>query len=333
MECETYILTVILIVIFFLSAIVLVSTYCKSSKSKFTNITKGRIILCGLVRDSKTNVLGCLKSLQKIGRNFDDYRIIIVENNSIDGTDKICKNFASNDDKVMLFSKDIKFDSILPQHPDPKIEHEYAFSTRRYEKMAYLRNLYMDEISKLGWYNKDDYVIVADLDLKEIPVKDIMNGFSKLKNNDWNLVCANGIISGPCEKKNNIKRWGKDSSHFCSFKKGEKNYVYYDSLALILPGEKFVLSKSYIKDEKERELFNKQFKKKLEEHEFKAWNIFKSPTDKPVEVDSCFGGLSIYKSSAIKNIRYSGKQCEHVEFNKSIKNGKYNLPDMNVYYD
>jgi hypothetical protein len=38
-----------------------------------------------------------------------------------------------------------------------------------------------------------------------------------------------------------------------------------------------------------------------------------------IPVESAFGGLAIYKTSAIKGRRYNGQTCEHVSFNEGLK--------------
>lgn len=61
--------------------------------------------------------------------------------------------------------------------------------------------------------------------------------------------------------------------------------------------------------------------------------------DDLIEVDSCFNGLMIYRSDAIRNLRYRAipKYAEHVPFNNDIKyiNGYeiYLNPNQLTYYD
>lgn len=50
-------------------------------------------------------------------------------------------------------------------------------------------------------------------------------------------------------------------------------------------------------------------------------------TSKPIEVDSCFGGIAIYRNSMIQNCQYHYRQtkaphvvdCEHVLFHQCMK--------------
>ncbi len=60
------------------------------------------------------------------------------------------------------------------------------------------------------------------------------------------------------------------------------------------------------------------------------------PGANPIEVDSCFNGIAIYKYEYIKDVRYNGVECEHVSFNKKLlENNKgkkiYINPQMLVY--
>lgn len=46
----------------------------------------------------------------------------------------------------------------------------------------------------------------------------------------------------------------------------------------------------------------------------------------PVELNSCFGGLSVYKTEIFVNGKYDGSiGCEHVLFHKSLKKNGYNM--------
>jgi hypothetical protein len=71
--------------------------------------------------------------------------------------------------------------------------------------------------------------------------------------------------------------------------------------------------------------------KKGEEYCWKSRFRNIKPTNKLIEVKSCFGGLAVYKTKYLKNCSYYGGEinghqvCEHVKFNKDIReknNGK-----------
>lgn len=55
----------------------------------------------------------------------------------------------------------------------------------------------------------------------------------------------------------------------------------------------------------------------------------------PIEVDSCFGGLAIYKSKVLKDVKYEDWSCDHVTLHKQIKDNGYKIwlnPSNTVLY-
>jgi len=71
------------------------------------------------------------------------------------------------------------------------------FSHHRIDKMAMLRNYYLEYIDKQGWIA--DYLIVVDLDVVQINLEGLLSSFSSKI--EWDAVSAFGYSLGP-----NLKR-------------------------------------------------------------------------------------------------------------------------------
>lgn len=269
------------------------------------------IIICGLVKNSIKTIEKNINSLVKIGSFFNNYKIIIIENDSTDNTEIICKKMADENTNIIFKSY--------------KLDHLYSiknsFSKERFKKMAYVRNLYMDEIKNISWCPSDDCIIlIADLDLYDLNPDVILNSIIKYQFYNWNVICANGIDRISCKSASWTKH--KDiKNDFCSVEyEPDKFGHYYDSLAT-----KFLDQSDY----KFVDITNEN--SILQDHEKKTWTFIKSSKEEPLPVKSCFGGLAIYKSTILSNLQYDGEECEHITLHKDIDN-IYILPEMLIYY-
>lgn len=150
------------------------------------------VAICGLVRDSGKRLKNNIYEIQKMATYFNDYRILIVENDSRDNTRDILLNWASVDDKVkVLGCNGINLNKCELNLP-ATIYHDTT--EKRIKKMSYLRNIYLEELRK-PQYSSIDYVIVWDLDLNaEFNINGIYNlGYRLMKNPQIDALCANGI--------------------------------------------------------------------------------------------------------------------------------------------
>ena len=161
----------------------------------------------------------------------------------------------------------------------------------RTKRIAYCRNVYLKEFDEDPIYADADYLITADLDGVNNCIT--QKSFDSCWENDnWDVVTAN--------------QWGP----------------YYDVFALRHPlwspnncwdVQKFLAEQGFNEDESK---FVGVYSRMIQLPEEGPW----------IEVDSAFGGLAIYKMSAIKGLRYEGgtaengaEMCEHVPFHQKIK--------------
>ena len=243
-----------------------------------------------------------IKSQKESMQNMSDYNVVFagtcknIESylkKSLENIEECGKLFKSF--KVIIYENDSTDNTRTLLNKYKKDNYYYIFEDnieepRRTMRIANGRNKILDKMKELGNF---DYLIMLDLDdatYKGTFIETIKTCFQY---NDWDVLTAN------------------------------QKHKYYDLWALRMPGylEYDVHSEISRNDPVEEKtiIYNK-----IDHSNFKKQNTL-------LEVDSAFGGIGIYKISSIKKCKYVGEykshkrypdsseQCEHVEFNKCIK--------------
>ena len=257
----------------------------------YENILKGKailktkkIVICGLMRDCAPNISFIQEYINKLSVVCADYKVLIVENDSTDDTRKLLLEWSKQNDKVIILGCGINKDECKLNLYKTQ-GHEA--NNERIKKMADLRNIYIDYISKnLSTY---DYMFVMDMDLY----------------GSWYL---DGLMSSIAllEVDNNLDA-------LAAFGLSIKSDNYYDPFALRFKDMK----NNFETIEEKYEWDDKIFSIKSKEWLSKYKNL--------LPVKSAFGGLCIYKIASVisKNSKYDypkdGKiSCEHVYFNEGL---------------
>jgi hypothetical protein len=105
----------------------------------------GKVAILGCARDCAKYLPLSLQNAKRIGNMFGDYRIFLMENDSLDGTTDI----------LMKESKDPRVSVFMKNH----LSWRYP---RRTWRIAYCRNYLLQELIKSNY--QPDYVIVMDMD-------------------------------------------------------------------------------------------------------------------------------------------------------------------------
>lgn len=156
------------------------------------NIKNKKIIFCSIVRDCAYNLKHNIPAIEKIGSYFEDYRVIIFENNSKDKTKGVLKRWQLNNKKIIAICNDYN------ESKYNEIQKDKCYfspnSRRRIQKYVDYRNLYLDYIeNKINF--EAHFVIIVDLDVAKIDVKGVMTSFgTKL---EWDVITANGYSFSP----------------------------------------------------------------------------------------------------------------------------------------
>lgn len=112
---------------------------------------RSHVTICGMARNIGNILPVTISRLQKIGSNFADYAVVIVENDSEDNTKQVLSDLADkNPGRVVCKIQDFGW------------EHLHGFEASRVERYAILRNQYADIVKQD--YRHTDFVLVVDLD-------------------------------------------------------------------------------------------------------------------------------------------------------------------------
>jgi MoaA/NifB/PqqE/SkfB family radical SAM enzyme len=142
-----------------------------------TNEAKNhKVIFAGISRDNYPDLKEVTKLIENIGINFVDYRVVIFENDSTDGTKLFLDKWAKNNKKVKIISEDFN----IKKRPNIQF-------------LADARNKYLDYIFTNSEYIDFDLIIVMDMDMSYgLSINGVWNSISQM--HDKEVICANGIM-------------------------------------------------------------------------------------------------------------------------------------------
>lgn len=140
---------------------------------------RGRAIICGPMRNGVQYLTGVRENMEKIGSFFDDYRIIIVESDSDDGSPHHLGIWAKENDRM-------EFESL------GKIRDSFPWRTHR---LALARNWILDIINRKysDWYDDPDtYMVMMDPDdICFYPIDGFLSSWESEVGDDWEVMTAN----------------------------------------------------------------------------------------------------------------------------------------------
>ena len=157
------------------------------------NIRNKSIIICGIVKNAERGLKRNIPVLKELCSRCKDYKVFVYENDSTDSTKQLLSEWASNDSEHVFVSlnNNDQTATIPSQKETGKVNRFY--SARRIEKMARLRNHYMDFVTENDW--EADYLIVVDLDVARLSLNGIVNSLES--NQEWDAVTAYGYSLAP----------------------------------------------------------------------------------------------------------------------------------------
>lgn len=258
------------------------------------------IVFTGLIRDKVNNIPYYKYYFSKLGNYFKDYRVVIVENDSKDGTREKLLEWAREDPKVIILGCGVN----VPKCEMKLMEtYKHSITKPRLEKMVLLRNTYLEYIKKN--LSNFDFMFIIDLDIiGSAYIEGISDSFYYFQKYPQ-IDCIS------CNSKfNRVRNW-----QFNFFK---PNLVYYDPFALKLRDHKTIF-KGDIDDWAEL---------------IESKTDISHKKDGLLPVSSAFAGLSIcrIKSVVNSNAKYATNSdevddkkvhkeliCEHVPFYNKMK--------------
>lgn len=244
-----------------------------------------KVVICGLLRDvsrSKNTVQSIKQRVEEVGSLFEEYKVVIVENDSSDNTREELINWADVNPNVFILGCGVntreKCKLNLPKTDSHNVDE------KRMRKMVKLRNMYLDYIKQN--FSGYDYVVMWDLDiLGRVYLDGIANSFGYIRQDPTiQTMCANGVYRAPMGLS-----------------------IYYDSFA----------HQEY-NEPKDRTVIGRA----LNSVRSQLRGLKTKLGDPPRQVDSCFAGFAIYSLSSLisSNVEYSyvEDECEHVTLHKGL---------------
>jgi hypothetical protein len=263
-----------------------VKKYNKEVEEGKKKAKDSKIVIAGLLQNGAKQIPELIERCQKITSLFKDYRIVILENNSIDTSRKDLLYWAMNDDRVKILCQD----PFVANSTECMMEgatgvKDTSPMPNRIRKMATLRNIYMDHIQH--YYHDFDFLCVMDMDLEGQLFLDGFFHAVGLLGPKMDGVACNGML-----------------------KTDDDGFYYYDSFAYIEENDLPYMSD--ISQKSEHDDYVHIYMTQLYSNQMV-----------PDRVRSAFGGCVLYNMKSILKSRYdfspSTFMCEHTFFHQGKK--------------
>ena len=263
------------------------------------------IVIGALARDCADSILRNKARIEALRSHFSKSYVVIIENDSKDATKQVLSDYAAECDGVTIISQD--FNGNFPFRYDGR-PLTPDMSCMRIARMAFIRNLLLDYIEK---NIVSDYTLFLDIDILDFSVTGIINAIEQAPQ-DWGALLANG--------REHISFAG----HIFPL------CAQYDTYALLF--DKETMNDIPLSFTKSTTKLCRGIKadKMVRQQQY-------------THMLSAFGGIGIYKSAAIRGLRYdifvpkawqghSISICEHIPFNHKMRGECYIASSLNVTY-
>lgn len=260
------------------------------------------VVICALARDCGESLRLNIPKIEQLRNFFSRTAVVIVENDSVDGTKDMLKKWQAESADVTVISQDFNTTTMPPADSSDVFP---GTSLYRIKKMASYRNIYMDWIDSQD--HKFDLVFMIDIDIKFFSVGSVINSIRQAPE-DWGALFANGYTDTKLFKK----------PVYTMF---HDMYAYAETLHEIQPY--FTTKESFaLKKQMNRKLSAIEYLPVLSA--FGGIGIYK------------YDSISGIRYQAVANgDRYMEAVCEHVMFNYEAARRGYGLyisREMKVYY-
>ncbi len=145
------------------------------------------IIIAALARDCEDSLRTNIPLIEELRSQFSWSQIVVVENDSKDGTKGLLNDWKINFNHVTIISKDFGTKTI-PDKSDLIINPYTTY--QRIDKMVSYRNLYLEHINKVE--HPIDLVIIIDIDVIEISLTGLINAINSFEEKTG-AIFSNGV--------------------------------------------------------------------------------------------------------------------------------------------
>ena len=138
-----------------------------------------KVIICGVCKNVGNYLDNSIKAATKIGENFEDYKIVLYENNSTDNTKQVLSKYINND-KFKILMEDFS-DEYIKKNSKIWSYKEITGSDHscRLEQITNARNKLVEEINKHD-YNDFDVIVMIDLDHDDWNIKGVVDAINRV---------------------------------------------------------------------------------------------------------------------------------------------------------
>lgn len=241
-----------------------------------------KIIIVGLVRNLEHILYGNITSLTLLQRYCSNINFFLYENDSTDHTIDILKKCKKEIKNFEYISDKLNLKYFSHQTIESRLDLK---SIERTQNLAKHRNACLSYIKDN--YSQSDFTIVMDMDFEKFSLDGILNSFGWFSEN-----FADALVGSSLEFKNLFSNTNKNLWNYdCWAYRGS----WWDDL------QKYSNSYGY-----DPMLW------------FGFWQL--PIGSQPIQVNSAFGGIGIYKTQHYISVEYEGYDCEHVCLHKNLKN-------------
>ncbi len=143
-----------------------------------------KVVVCALARDVASNLPMFIRRIEALGSYWQDYRVVIYENDSSDATPHLLRQWQAANPRVLAMTEKLQWPSAVKAGLQ---------SVARFNKMAYCRNRCL-QVVKQAEYNSFQYVMVTETDLKGgFSIRGIANSLGWESRLPWDAMIAYGV--------------------------------------------------------------------------------------------------------------------------------------------
>src|SRR3990167_1052000 len=148
----------------------------------------GKVTICSIGKNVEKAIPNSIRTIEGIGGLFEDYRVFIYENNSVDNSATMLKEWADKNDKVTVISEWLSNEE-LKKH---SIATCWDLAPFRVCILAMARNIVL-KLAMSHEFDEYEYYIMTEMDFA-IPwnyraIEDIFHKY----NFEWDAILANGV--------------------------------------------------------------------------------------------------------------------------------------------
>ena len=151
-------------------------------KKGLEKMKKAKIIFSGLCRNVEEHIDKNIQLLLESGSYYEDYRVVIFENDSTDRSREIIKDWTQKNTKIEL----IECEEV--PNCQYKKERFFGLSRKRQDDMVFYRNKCLNYIKEK--YSDYDYLLMVDLDMEGYySIEGLIHSMSF---DEWDAIFVNG---------------------------------------------------------------------------------------------------------------------------------------------